>query len=168
MDPLREVFGNVNDTTDDDDDDNCSPTTRNKITMNGTSRNLFAHDNLIDLNFDKAIGLNTTWKFKSPFSKPRVVPAALGMTWLQNANSRITICTYPRVQVTFNRKSEVISIPVLPGLSVRIITEDLDLFHKDAAKVESFYGKRMKDDLWKPFHAFMLGSSGARANEFSE
>ena len=43
-------------------------------------------------------------------------------------------------------------------MRIRIVTEDVDTFHTDAADAENYFGSVMMDDFYNPVEAFLVPS----------
>jgi hypothetical protein len=101
---------------------------------------------------------------------PIELPAKLsvireGQIRFQNHHSRFTLLTWP------TRAANITHVAATDGsalvldlhqisahstfpLRLRIIVEDVDLFHKGADKLENYFGKLMIDDFFQPVEAF--------------
>jgi hypothetical protein len=78
---------------------------------------------------------------------------------LQNATSRFSFVTFPEV-LTMERVDNTIrfSLTQLP-LRIRVITEDVDVYHKGADLVSNYFGRMMVEDFLNPIEAFTIDAS---------
>ena len=80
--------------------------------------------------------------------------------WLQDRQSRITILTVPEIPVSMIDQGVVqFEVPVeamSDTIRIRIVTEDVDHFHTNAKKEESYFGNLMKRDFFTPIEAYVV------------
>ena len=79
-----------------------------------------------------------------------------GREWrLQDGDSRITVLFSPSVEPRVVRPG-TLQVGISSSLRIRVIVEDLDMFHKGAKKHPSYFGSVMKSDFFTPVEAYKV------------
>mmetsp|Transcript_53272 Transcript_53272/g.129423 ORF Transcript_53272/g.129423 Transcript_53272/m.129423 type:complete len:804 (-) Transcript_53272:241-2652(-) len=80
--------------------------------------------------------------------------------WLQDRQSRMTILTVPEIPISMIDQGVVqFEVPVealSDTVRIRVVTEDIDHFHTNAKKEESYFGNLMKRDFFTPIDAYVI------------
>ena len=80
----------------------------------------------------------------------------VGREWrLQDGDSRITVLFSPSVVPRLVRPG-TLQVDISSSLRLRVIVEDLDVFHKGATKHPSYFGSVMKRDFFTPIQAYKV------------
>jgi Glycosyltransferase family 10 (fucosyltransferase) C-term len=80
----------------------------------------------------------------------------VGREWrLQDGDSRITVLFSPSVVPRLVRPG-TLQVDISSSLRLRVIVEDLDVFHKGATKHPSYFGSVMKRDFFTPIEAYKV------------
>jgi hypothetical protein len=147
-------------------------------------RTVWEQDGVVDivLDYDQAAaaaaarqdeGIQLQLRLETPLQGPvQLRHVRDGQIRLQNHDSRFTLLTWPALVVNItqhvagNARNSASSLVVnlhhiathpasssFP-LRLRIIMEDVDLFHKGADKMENYFGSLMIDDFFQPVEAF--------------
>lgn len=121
-------------------------------------REVFDRDGITDLHIKKL--LSEVGPYRLKLETPI---AALGLReieentgqewWLQDEVSRLTILFSQPVKL-HSVGPGTIQLAVSSDLRVRLIVEDLDLFHKGAKKHPSYFGRMMTRDFFTPIEAY--------------
>jgi len=104
--------------------------------------------------FGEVLQLSLETKLESSRAEYRQVETGHGR--LQDSKSRITILVSP-TNVTITSHANMLLVEIakeLLPLRIRLISEDIDTFHRDGDIEESFFGKLMKTDFQYPVEAF--------------
>ena len=83
--------------------------------------------------------------------------------WLQDRQSRMTILAIPEIPVSMIDHGVVQFEVPFDALSdtvrIRVVTEDIDHFHTNAKKEESYFGNLMKRDFFTPIEAYVVADA---------
>lgn len=121
-------------------------------------RKVFDQDGITDLIIDRVIsGASYQLKLETPISSSAMqsIEEDNGKTWwLQDGASRITMIFSEPVKPALASPG-VVQLVVASSLRIRVIVEDLDLFHKGANKHQSYFAEIMKRDFFTPIEAHL-------------
>jgi Glycosyltransferase family 10 (fucosyltransferase) C-term len=145
-------------------------------------RTVWEQDGVVDIvldydqtaQLDEAIQLQL--RLETPLQEPVQALRREGQIRLQNHESRFTLLTWPALVVNITQHVAASSsalngnthsalvvnlhhVATNPAsssfpLRLRIIVEDVDLFHKGADKLENYFGSLMIDDFFHPVETF--------------
>jgi hypothetical protein len=78
--------------------------------------------------------------------------------WLQDGQSRMTILiNQPGVDLRLVKSGTVnLAISSSSAIRVRVISEDVDNFHKGAKKRPNYFGKLLTDDFFHPLETYKV------------
>jgi hypothetical protein len=140
----------------------CSLDSSNRILQvdgGAFRRKVFDQDGITDLIIDRvAEGASYELKLETPIASSAMqsIDDEIGKEWwLQDSTSRITILFSQPVKPRMVRPG-LVEVVISSSMRIRVIVEDLDLFHKGAEKHPSYFGDVMKRDFFTPVEAYRV------------
>ncbi len=147
-----------------------SPTSSNTCILDAVSRvvkldggaihrKVYDQDGITDLVIDTDNnGQTYQLKFETPIATDNLknIPENYGKQWwLQDGRSRMTILTSLPVKMSIVKQGTV-QLFVSTSLRIRVIVEDVDIFHKGAKNNANYFGDLMTQDFFNPLESYVV------------
>ena len=126
-------------------------------------RTVYTQDGVIDFVIDRGDGKSDNdatylLRLETPIRSTNLQTKDSNQWWLQDVKSRMTILTSRKMDLPAAlNKQGTVEIPITRShLRIRIISEDVDHFHKGAHKRANYYGNLMTEDFFQPLQVYRM------------